>query len=184
MRGVVIVRNIFLIIGIIVIIIIAAIIYILVNYNNSKKVIGNSDNIQETNSNYIPQFTLTYTRNQDLNVNTIIANGEIKNCDYSIYSFGGDIDITINGETMSLKDALLGNKISMDDIINQCVKDANDNKIKTSMYKDGGSMIYEYSDYWIIKCNTIAGNNDVYIGMPNMSLTGSTNGDPVRLITY
>ena len=50
------------------------------------------------------------------------------------------------------------------------------------MYLDGGSMVYEYPDYYIIKCNSIDGNRDVYIGMPNMSLTG--NSDRVRLITY
>ena len=38
------------------------------------------------------------------------------------------------------------------------------------MYKDGGSMIYWYDDYTIIKMHTISGNRDVYIGSKDMTM--------------
>ena len=42
--------------------------------------------------------------------------------------------------------------------------------ITGDMYKDGGSMIYQYDTYTIIKCHTIDGNRDVYIGTKEMTL--------------
>ena len=37
-------------------------------------------------------------------------------------------------------------------------------KIKVEMYKDGGSILYKYDNYAIIKCHTLEGNRDVYNG--------------------
>lgn len=39
--------------------------------------------------------------------------------------------------------------------------------IYCSMYKDGGTMIYEYKSYAIMKRNRLSGDRDVYIGIPN-----------------
>lgn len=44
-------------------------------------------------------------------------------------------------------------------------------KIKADMYKDGGSMEYHYENYTIIKCHTVDGNRDVYIGTKDLKLT-------------
>ena len=38
------------------------------------------------------------------------------------------------------------------------------------MYKDGGTMMYWYGTYTIIKSNSLDGNKDVYIGIPEMNL--------------
>ena len=38
------------------------------------------------------------------------------------------------------------------------------------MYKDGGSIIYKYDNYTIIKFHTLDGNRDVYIGNKNMDI--------------
>ncbi len=34
----------------------------------------------------------------------------------------------------------------------------------------GGSIIYQYGNYTIIKCNTLDGNRDVYIGSKDMTI--------------
>ena len=39
------------------------------------------------------------------------------------------------------------------------------------MYKVGGSMEYQYDTYTIIKCHTVDGNRDVYIGTKDLKLT-------------
>ena len=49
------------------------------------------------------------------------------------------------------------NKITMEEIIQKANKDLDNNKITGDMYKDGGSMIYQYDTYTIIKCHTIEG---------------------------
>ncbi len=38
------------------------------------------------------------------------------------------------------------------------------------MYRDGGSMVYQYGSYTILKCHTLDGNRDVYIGTPEMNI--------------
>ena len=64
-----------------------------------------------------------------------------------------------------------GNKITMEEIISKANKDEKDGKIKADMYKDGGSMEYHYENYTIIKCHTVDGNRDVYIGTKDLKLT-------------
>lgn len=89
---------------------------------------------------------------------------------YNIYEYMGNVNIVINGKEMALKDALLENKITMEEIIKKANEDLNNKKITGDMYKDGGSMIYQYKTYTIIKCHTIEGNRDVYIGPKGMSI--------------
>lgn len=43
-------------------------------------------------------------------------------------------------------------------------------KIQVGQYLDGGSIIYKYSTYNIIKCNTLSGNQDLYICSPGTDL--------------
>lgn len=123
---------------------------------------------------YNSSFELIYTREKNLGIDKIIETGELEQYKYDIYSFGGSVNITVNNETISLKEALLQNKISMNDIIYKCVQDDIDNKIKVDMYSDGGTIIYKHDEYWIIKYHSLDGNRDVYIGMPNMNFTGNT----------
>ena len=73
-------------------------------------------------------------------------------------------------KSISLRDALLQNKITMDEIIEKANKDLEENIITGDMYQDGGSMIYQYSNYTIIKFHTLDGNRDVYIGTKDMKI--------------
>lgn len=101
---------------------------------------------------------------------TILSKTETDKYDYDIYGYNGIVKIKIDGEEYLLKDALLQNKITMDEIIEKANDDLKNNKITGDTYKDGGSMIYQYSDYTIIKCHTLDGNKDVYIGTTEMNI--------------
>ncbi len=90
--------------------------------------------------------------------------------DYNVYEYNCDINITVDEEEMSLKDALLKYPNLANEIIAQANYDLSNEKIKGDMYKDGGSMIYYYKDYTIIKMHTIGGNRDVYIGTTDMTM--------------
>lgn len=90
--------------------------------------------------------------------------------DYNVYEYNCDINIDVDGEEMSLKDALLKYPNLANEIIAQANYDLSNEKIKGDMYKDGGSMIYYYNDYTIIKMHTIDGNRDVYIGTTDMTM--------------
>ncbi len=103
-------------------------------------------------------------------VYTILSKTETDKYDYTIYGYDGIVNIKIDGKDYLLKDALLENKITMEEIIAKANQDKKDGKIKADMYKDGGSMVYHYENYTIIKCHTVDGNRDVYIGTKEMTL--------------
>lgn len=101
---------------------------------------------------------------------TILGKTETDKYDYTIYGYDGSVNIRIDGKDYSLKEALLENKITMEEIIAKANQDEKDEKIKADMYKDGGSIEYHYDNYTIIKCHTLDGNRDVYIGTKDMTI--------------
>ena len=102
---------------------------------------------------------------------TILDKAETNKYDYTIYGYDGCVNIRIDDKDYSLKEALSENKITMEEIIAKANQDEKDGKIKVEMYKDGGSMEYHYENYTIIKCHTLDGNRDVYIGTKDLKLT-------------
>ncbi|MCI8344542.1 MAG: DUF3221 domain-containing protein, partial [Clostridia bacterium] len=107
----------------------------------------------------------------DIKVHKIVDKNETDKYDYDVYGYDGSVNIRIDGKDYSLKEALLENKITMEEIIVKANQDEKDGKIKADMYKDGGSMEYHYENYTIIKCHTVDGNRDVYIGTKDLKLT-------------
>ncbi len=106
----------------------------------------------------------------DTKINKILDKSETDKYDYNIYSYGGLANILINGEEISLRNALLENKITMNEIIVKANKDLSEKKITGDTYKDGGSQIYNYENYTIIKYHNLEGNRDVYIGTKTMTI--------------
>lgn len=130
---------------------------------------------------------------------TKITTGELeKKYDYDIYYYGLEkVNVKFPNETMELKEALLSNKISMDDIIEKCkvdskaiddafargdapkmpIKggmsepiDSNTGFVFKDIILDGGSIQYWYVGYSIIKKHDLSGDRDVYIGIPTMNI--------------
>ena len=101
----------------------------------------------------------------------ILDKSETDKYNYTIYAYDGSVNIRIDGKEYPLKEALLENRITMEEIIAKANQDEKDGKIKAEMYKDGGSMEYHYENHTIIKYNTLDGNRDVYIGTKNLKLT-------------
>ena len=101
---------------------------------------------------------------------TILDKSETDKYDYTIYGYDGSVNIRIDGKDYSLKEALIENKITMEEIIAKANQDEKDGKIKAETYKDGGSMEYHYENYTIIKYHTLDGNRDVYIGTKDLKL--------------
>lgn len=106
----------------------------------------------------------------DTKINKILDKSETDKYDYNIYSYDGSVNILINGKEISLRNALLENKITMNEIIAKANQDLRDKKITGDTYKDGGSQVYHYGNYTIIKYHTIEGNRDVYIGTKTMTI--------------
>lgn len=116
-------------------------------------------------------FELIFNERKDLGIKTIISASETDKYSYNICSYGGDIAIKIDNTEYNLRDALLNNKITMEEIIAKANQDAfQDKTIEVDSYNDGGTNIYHYNNYTIIKFHTVEGNRDVYIGVHYMTL--------------
>ena len=107
----------------------------------------------------------------NIKAHKIVDKHEIDKYNYDVYMYARRVNIRIDGKDYSLKEALLENKITMEEIIAKANRDEKDGKIRADMYKDGGSMEYHYENYTIIKCHTVDGNRDVYIGTKDLKLT-------------
>lgn len=117
---------------------------------------------------YTKKFdNLMYSQRKDLGINQIAAKNQFDNADFEVYTFGGDVSITVEGNmTYSLEDALNQKIITVQDIIDQAKMDEKYGICETGYYSDGGSTEYLYKDYTILKYNTLDGNKDLVIGMP------------------
>lgn len=91
--------------------------------------------------------------------------------DYNLYYYGlHDVYVTVDGNTLPLKEALNYGKVSIDGIVADCNRRAAIGEIEEYRYKDGGSVVFDFGDYKIIKYHTLEGNRDVYIGDSNMDI--------------
>ena len=111
----------------------------------------------------------------DVKLHKIVDKNETDKYDYDVYVYDGSVNIRIDGKDYSLKEALLENKITINEIITKANKDEKNGAIKVNMYKDGGSMEYHYENYTIIKCHTLDGNRDVYIGNKDLNINNVIN---------
>ena len=81
---------------------------------------------------------------------------------YNLYYHGlEDVIITVDGEQHSLAHALKRGKITMSAILAKANQDVSDGVIDELVYKDGGSQVYKYPDYTIVKYHTLDGNDDI-----------------------
>lgn len=91
--------------------------------------------------------------------------------DFNLYYYGLDeVTVKVDNKTMPLEEALKSGKVTLQGIVAKANKDLDAKKIKGDTYKDGGSTIYQYDTYTIIKCHRLDGNRDVYIGTKDMTL--------------
>lgn len=113
--------------------------------------------------------------NQPAGTLTLVANNSDFDeyaSDYNLYYYGlHDVYVTVDGNTLPLKEALSYGKVTLDGIIADCnrLNALSGYKIETS-YDDGGSSLYDFGDYKIIKYHTLDGNRDIYIGTNDMDI--------------
>ena len=90
---------------------------------------------------------------------------------YNLYYHGlEDVIITVDGEQHSLAHALKRGKITMSAILAKANHDVSDGVIQDLRYDDGGSAVFKYPDYTIVKYHTLDGNDDMYIGTPDIGI--------------
>lgn len=110
------------------------------------------------------EFTINFKKKKRSGKKQIINAKKSEDYDYNIYIFDGDIDIKVKMRTKNLKDALNDKDITMERILSQAESDANAGLITETEFLDGGTKMYQYGTYTILKQNTLDGVKDVYIG--------------------
>ena len=136
--------------------------YILVEPNEGEDIRKSADEF-ELKANELIETT-------DNKLYKILGKEENETYDYDIYCYNVNVEVEIDRNLLSLREALLNNKISMNEILEKANKDLSEGKIIVANYKDGGSRLYKYDDYTILKCHTIDGNRNVYFGTPEMTI--------------
>lgn len=134
---------------------------------------GVSDGVEVIN-NYKFNYLLVPKESEEINLEKITVNELGNMYDYDIYYYGlENVEIKIDNTEIDLKKALSEEKVTMEQIIEQAEKDRVAGIIVSQAYDDGGSIEYYYDKYTIIKCNSLDGDTDVYIGITEMRLTDS-----------
>lgn len=146
------------------IILTAAIVY-LFNENVTSDPTEKQDNIKEETS-----FGIKFVKRGDKQFDKIIDRSEMEQYDYDIYTYNGDVSIVIGEDTYSFEEALRSNKITIDKIIEKAEEDASNGITQKDMYQDGGTLVYEYETFRIMKCKNLNGNRNFYIGDLQMVL--------------
>lgn len=87
-----------------------------------------------------------------------------------IYYYGLDgMDVTVDSISMDLQQALQVGLVSPEYLLRQAQRDVSAGKATLAEYRDGGSKLYRYADYAILKMNTISGDKTLYIGTPDLT---------------
>ena len=125
-------------------------------------------------SQYRKEYDITYIARKDNGIKTIARENQFDNMNYGLYTLAGDVDITIENDMVySLEDAVNERKITVQSILDQAKEDAKYGICETGFYSDGGSMEYRYKEFTILKFNTLDGNKDLIIGMPEQIINNS-----------
>ena len=151
----------------------------LVSNNNSNSIYlcDYVESIDNNEYNFEIEFEEDLTKGRQ----AILLKSENSKYDYDIYSYNGNVNIIIDGEKLTLRDALLTNKITIEQILEKANKDTDVYKTAYKLgYPDGGSAEYFYENYAILKLN-VQGiienglvevyNKDLYIGNIAMDIS-------------
>lgn len=116
-------------------------------------------------------FDLMVKSTDKLEKKKILSNTELykNNSKFDLYYVGvSEVNVSVNNKEMSLEDALRNGYLTLDGIIAKMNKETDGNY---NMYKDGGTIEYQYEDYTVIKYHTLDGNRDVCICKAGTRLT-------------
>lgn len=127
------------------------------------------ENVWESKKDVTTDFEIIFNESKNSGKKKIISKDISIKDSYNIYSYDGNVKIKIDEMEYDFKEALLQNKVTIDDILYKLQEDAKNNLAKIFCMDDGGTIIYKYETYSIIKYNKLDGNEDLYIGSSEMN---------------
>lgn len=130
-------------------------------------------NLSGNETNSLLELVVTYSNKNEI---IKITTGELEGkYDYDIFYYGIEsVSIKHENNTIDFIEALVNKTVSMEQIMQQVKNDVSEGKAIEDVYRDGGTKLYIYNKYSIIKGNSLDGNKNVYIGIPSMILDDVT----------
>lgn len=114
-------------------------------------------------------FTIRVTPNLSAKKKLLLA-AETEE-DGNIYCMGvSEAFVGIGEESFLLEAALQSGKITRNGILAQVQADAEAGLCEAVSYRDGGSIVYRYPGYTLIRYHTKDGNRDIYIGSTSIDI--------------
>lgn len=105
-------------------------------------------------------FEISVVKSEDNNERFVLKDGR----DISLYYHGlNEVNIEINGDTMPLETAIKKNYVTLDGIVAKAAGRAQEGSVVELIFEDGGSALYSFEDFSILKKHTRDGNRDVHI---------------------
>ncbi len=130
---------------------------------------GNTTVMAESNNNYELMVTLT----KDEMVSRIDNEEFFKKNGYHVYLYfivSDTARITIGGKNLPIGEAINSGVMSINKLLQKAEEDVKLDRARMELLKDGGTKIYKYNAYTIIKRNTTDGNKDLIISAGAVTL--------------
>lgn len=145
-----------------------------IQYSSKKQYVIMTDDISTEGFREWELFVVydkTKTKKQIIEKEPNNENNDGWNKEYNLYYYGlWDVLVDVDGNKLPLEEAIAKGKITMSAILAKANGDVEAGLIEDIFYKDGGSRIYRYPEYTIVKYHTIDGNDDMYIGICDMDI--------------
>lgn len=140
----------------------------------------NNMKVQSNNTgNTLPKLNTSETEKCDHEPQIYYDAGTRKIFTYCLDS----IKIKLDDELIEFKDYLSSNENIIDEIMNNLILKTTLFDGGTEIYKDGGTKKYSSKGITLIKCNTIEGNRDIYIGNKYMEYKSNFCKDNTKTFT-
>lgn len=116
-------------------------------------------------SNYKKEIDMNFSQRKDMGAYKIVDKNTSKEYDFDIYTVGGNVSFTVEGDMVYEFEKALNEKVvTISNILEQAKMDEKYGICEAGMYSDGGTIEYMYGEYTIIKYNTLDGNKDFVVG--------------------
>ncbi len=109
-------------------------------------------------------FEISVVKSEDNNERFVLKDGR----DISLYYYGLDeVNIEIDGKTIPLETAIKKRFVTLDGIVAKASRKAQEGSVTELIFEDGGSVLYRFEGFSILKKHTRDGNRDVHIKSTN-----------------
>ncbi len=105
-------------------------------------------------------FEISAVKSEESTERFVLKDGR----DVSLFYCGLDeVNITVNSETLPLEQAIKKHYVTLDALVAYANNAVRDGKASELIFEDGGSILYNFDNYAILKHHSRDGNRDVHI---------------------